>query len=179
MKNHSRADARRFSSVRKGAFTLVELLVVVLIIGILAAIALPNFIGAQGRARTALVKSNMHTVQVAAEAYATDSGGIYAADCSGGGCGPYFPGGGMILGGAVGIYPQNVISGAPTQPTAGGYTLATRAQAATAVAVPAGVSTYDPIAAGGANVSYVVCGGDPNGKSVPGIGGKCLVLSNQ
>ncbi|MBX9689374.1 MAG: prepilin-type N-terminal cleavage/methylation domain-containing protein, partial [Candidatus Obscuribacterales bacterium] len=60
-------------------FTLVELLVVVVIIGILAAIALPNFIGAQKKAKAAAIKGNMRTIQIASESFATDQGGAYAA----------------------------------------------------------------------------------------------------
>jgi len=64
------------SKTEKG-FTLIELLVVIVIIGILAAIALPNFIKARNKAREAEVKSNVHAIQIALERYAVDSGGVY------------------------------------------------------------------------------------------------------
>lgn len=58
-------------------FTLIELLVVITIIGILAAIALPNYIKAKDKAKEAEVKANCHTVQIALERYATDHSGAY------------------------------------------------------------------------------------------------------
>jgi prepilin-type N-terminal cleavage/methylation domain-containing protein len=57
---------------RSRGFTLIELLVVIAIILILIAIALPNFLSAQVRAKVTLVKGDMRTVAVALEEYYTD-----------------------------------------------------------------------------------------------------------
>jgi len=55
------------------AFTLIELLIVVAIIAILAAIAVPNFLEAQTRAKVSRTKADMRTVATALESYRVDS----------------------------------------------------------------------------------------------------------
>src|SRR3712207_6798499 len=53
-------------------FTLIELLVVILIIGILAAIALPAFLGQRAKGQDAEAKSTARSVATAQETYFTD-----------------------------------------------------------------------------------------------------------
>ncbi len=62
----------------EGGFTLVELLVVMLILGLLAAIAIPSFFNQRDKATDADAKAAARTAQTAIETYATDNGGSYA-----------------------------------------------------------------------------------------------------
>lgn len=71
------------------AFTLIELLIVVAIIGILAAIAVPNFLNAQLRAKIAGAEADMRGIGTAIETYRIDHNRFprtYSEGCYGGPC---------------------------------------------------------------------------------------------
>lgn len=166
----------------KKAFTLVELLVVVVVIGALSAIALPNFVGAAKAAKSASIKGSMRMVQIAAEAYSTDSGGQYSTLA--GAWMNYLPGGGNTLTGTKGTLPINLVTGtvpASLQDAGLGTSLAIQTQRLVPAAGVAGTALPgDPAYCQGDNGNtYAVTGSDSDGNYISGNGGFCLVLSNQ
>ena len=63
----------------KKGFTLIELLIVVVIIGILAAIAIPKFANTKDKAYVAAMKSDLRNLATYEEQYAADNNGVYFA----------------------------------------------------------------------------------------------------
>jgi type IV pilus assembly protein PilA len=67
---------------RRGGFTLIELMIVVAIIGILAAIAIPNFLRFQLKAKSSEGKTNIAAIRTAEESYFAEYGNYVSADPS-------------------------------------------------------------------------------------------------
>ena len=69
-------------NANKKGFTLIELLIVVVIIGILAAIAIPKFANTKEKAYIASMKSDLRNLITAQEAYFSDNSSNYASSTS-------------------------------------------------------------------------------------------------
>ena len=63
---------------RDEGLTLIELLIVILIVGVLAAIAIPSFLDQQGKAFDTTAKETARAASLAAETFATEHGSSYA-----------------------------------------------------------------------------------------------------
>jgi len=72
---------KKFHS-RDGGFTLIELMIVVAIIGILAAIAIPNFLRFQLKAKSSEGKTNLAAIRTAEQSYYSEFGVFVSANAS-------------------------------------------------------------------------------------------------
>lgn len=74
----ARMAASAPSRAHRAGFTLIELLIVVVIIGILAAIAIPKFAATKDQARVASMKADLRNLATAQEIYTADNATYYA-----------------------------------------------------------------------------------------------------
>lgn len=99
----------RLNIRRKKGFTLVEIMIVVLIIGILLAIAVPNFIKARETSRTKSCIANLRQIDAAKEQWAMDNNAANGGAVTGGM--------GTLVGGT------GYMKATPNCPSGGTYTL--------------------------------------------------------
>jgi prepilin-type N-terminal cleavage/methylation domain-containing protein len=114
-------------------FTLIELMIVVVVVGILAAIGMANYMSMQNRARVTQVRSTMHTVQLTVEDFSSRNNGSYPANAASTTVEGAFTLTALMPGGALPTNPftlamtnldwSNVLGTAPTTDPAGGVSL--------------------------------------------------------
>jgi prepilin-type N-terminal cleavage/methylation domain-containing protein len=96
----SEFEGRDYRMKQLKGFTLIELLIVVAIIAILAAIAVPNFLEAQVRSKVSRAKTDMRTLATGLEAYYVDNN-TYAASATNGDVGTLTTKGGFTVNSAL------------------------------------------------------------------------------
>ena len=82
-RNRTRSDAGRGAAENDDGFTLIELMVVVLVIAILLAIAIPTFLGARERSQDRATQSNLRNALTAAKVVFVDDGDYRGATTTG------------------------------------------------------------------------------------------------
>lgn len=103
---------RYIKTQNNNGFTLIEMLMVILIIGIILSLSIPNYALVRERARITAEKMNMHNVALVIETYFSEKG-EYGYDFYGDGYGAYFPGGDPYAN------PEPVMGKLPTNPWTG------------------------------------------------------------
>jgi prepilin-type N-terminal cleavage/methylation domain-containing protein len=142
----------------RSGFTLIELMIVVVVIGILAAIAVPNLVSLRSRAKDAVVKTNCHNTALAAEDFAVQNRGAYS--------GTVIPLRGFFTD-PIGVagFLQNPYTQAMTEPVDG------------RAALP-GQTGYEVVVQAGANVGYWISGFGKDANTGPNGDGIIFLTTN-
>ena len=85
---------KKSRAMSSDGFTLIELLIVIIIIGILAAIAIPMFLGQRDKAKESAVKGAVHNIELGVGSYGVDHADLY-------------PPAGGVTSGTMGSYVDN------------------------------------------------------------------------
>ena len=104
----------KIKTSRKAGFTLVEIMIVVAIIGLLAAIAIPNFVKARTTAQTNACINNLRQIDGAKEQWALEKKKNDLDACTSADVAPYIKGNAMPKCPASGAYAVNAIGTNPT-----------------------------------------------------------------
>lgn len=147
------------------------------VIGIVAAIAIPNFVAAQQKAKVANTKANMRLAQIAAESYAADFGGVFPVSVDSK-FKSYYPGG--VAKESEGTAPRNPFSNENEWPVSGRIQNIQNARAEDPGPISPGAVEYSAILdAQGKATNYAIRGGDGKGMTILDQQKNPLILSNQ
>ena len=130
-------------------FTLIELMIVVAIIAVLAAILVPNFLHARAESQTASCEGTERQIAAALEAYAVDKNGTYPAS-------------GVVSSALFGGGGTNYLSSTPTDPVSNAqYTYSTAAADCTMAG-----TQYEIIDGGGHDASVPIANAPAGSKTI-------------
>lgn len=99
---------------KRHGFTLIELMIGIVIVGILLSIAIPNYVRIRDRSKEAQTRGAAHTVQIVAEVYAAAHDGRYSVDAAD--LRPLMSRGNLLQNAFTGVYSEPQFAAAAAAP---------------------------------------------------------------
>ena len=165
---------RQFTS--NSGFTIIEILVIVIITLILAAIVLPKFFDVENKNRQITIQQNMKIVELAVKAYAVDNKGKYPLSPDDQGFKSFFPGGNCNTKNPQGgNYPENPFTHLNEAPLPGNIVDIKQARQSPPIDLGgprvSGKIFYNAIVPSQTKetIGYAIEGADKNGIAMPGF----------